>query len=69
VKAILEFDLPKEDEEFLSTLHGCQWKAVVVYLDNMLRNNIKWSDKFLTPDEIRDAIVERLDHFGLRLFD
>ena len=42
MKAILEFTLPEDKEEFDLAHQGAQWQGVVVEVDNYLRDYLKY---------------------------
>ena len=60
MKAILEFDLDEERQEFEDCTNGWKWKCIVSELDNELRTRTKYaSDE--TPDEVVDALIKVRD--------
>ena len=62
MKAILEFDLYGEKEEFYDALNGHKWKYIVTELDDMLRDVIKYGDdeeKIKHYKDIRDALTNK----------
>ncbi len=52
-KAILEFSLPEENEEFDSAKNGGLYKSVLWELDQYLRGRLKYET---LPDPIHDAL-------------
>lgn len=73
MKAILEFDLPDDKEEFNNAINGAKWRIVVEDLDNWLRANTKYaSDEVPTQylkglEDVRDKIREFTFDNGLQL--
>ena len=69
MKAILEFDLPEEEEQFSAANKGMDWALLAWDIDQLLRNKLKYSD--LLPntsaelEEIRDTLNEMLTDKGL----
>ena len=69
MKAILEFDLPEDKEEFDVASKGMDWALLAWDIDQLLRNKLKYSD--LLPntraelEEIRDTLNEMLVDKGL----
>jgi hypothetical protein len=61
MKAILEFNLPEETEEFETASNGWKYKSVLCDLDNFLRGKLKY-DNTLTPeqDEAYDKVRTEL---------
>lgn len=73
MKAILEFDLPDDKEEYDNSINGAKWRIVVEDLDNWLRTNTKYaSDEVPTQylkglEDVRDKIREITFDNGLQL--
>ena len=73
MKAILEFDLYEEREEFKNAINGAKWRILVEDLDNWLRVNTKYaSDEVPTQylkglEDVRDKIRELTFDNGLQL--
>ena len=69
MKAILEFNLPEDEEQFNATNKGMDWALLAWDIDQLLRNKLKYSD--LLPntraelEEIRDTLNEMLVDRGL----
>ena len=60
MKAIIEFDLHEERQEFEDATNGWKWKCIVSEIDNELRTRTKYaSDE--TPDEVVDALIKMRD--------
>lgn len=72
-KAILEFNLPEEGEEFESAHKGNLYRLIVWDLDQHLRSILKYSNDSYdqkTLDElqkVRDKIHELLNEYELSL--
>ena len=69
MKAILEFNLPEDKEEFDAASKGMDWALVAWDMDQLLRDKLKYGD--LLPntraelEEIRDTLNEMLVDKGL----
>ena len=69
MKAILEFNLPEDKEEFDAANKGMDWALLAWDIDQLLRNKLKYGK--LLPntraelEEIRDTLNEMLVDKGL----
>ena len=69
MKAILEFNLPEDEEQFNAANKGMEWALVVWDIDQLLRKKLKYGN--LLPntraelEEIRDTLNEMLIDKGL----
>ena len=70
MKAILEFDLPVDKEEFDAASNGTDWALVTWEIDQLLRNKLKYGDIFPNTraelEKIRKTINEMLADRGLK---
>ena len=70
MKAILEFELPADKENFDASAKGMDWAIVAWDLDQLLRKKLKYGD--LLPntraelEEIRNTLDEMLIDKGLQ---
>ena len=70
MKAILEFELPEDKENFDASAKGMDWAIVAWDMDQLLRNKLKYGD--LLPntraelEEIRNTLDEMLIERGLQ---
>ena len=70
MKAILEFNLPEDKEEFDAASKGMDWALVAWDIDQLLRNKLKYGK--LLPntraelEEIRNTLNEMLIDRGLQ---
>lgn len=60
MKAILEFNLPEEQQEHQDALQGSLWKWAVDDITSHLRNESKHVDHSVEEYQILDAIRERV---------
>ena len=60
MKAILEFNLDEERQQFEDAIDGWKWKCIVSELDNELRTRTKYASDD-TPDEVVDALIKMRD--------
>ena len=70
MKAILEFELPDDKENFDAAVRGMDWALVVWNLDQQLRTWIKHEHKFDDPvyalEGVREQLNEMLIDRGLQ---
>lgn len=52
MKAILEFNLPEDNQEFKLATKGSDWKHVCWEMDQLLRKHLKYDDD-LSEDEVK----------------
>jgi hypothetical protein len=60
MKAILEFNLDEERNQFEDAVDGWKWTCIVIELDNELRTRTKYASDD-TPDEVVDALIKMRD--------
>ena len=69
MKAILEFNLPEDEEQFNTASKGMDWALVAWDMDQILRDKLKHGDLFPNTraelEEIRDTLNEMLINKGL----
>ena len=69
MKAILEFELPEDKENFDASAKGMDWALVVWEIDQLLRNKLKHGELFPntreTLEKIRDTLNDMLVDKGL----
>lgn len=69
MKAILEFDLPDDQEALDVCKDGLKWRQVVMDIDNYLRGESKYQAKDMTSVvELREKIREICDTKELNLW-
>jgi hypothetical protein len=69
MKAILEFNLPDDQEAFDVCKDGLKWRQVVIDIDNYLRGESKYQDNDLTSvAELREKIREICDAKDLKMW-
>lgn len=62
-KAILEFNLPEDREEFEMASKGPDYYNALFDIDNHCRNSLKHGHAYKTPDEVLEDIRKMiLDH-------
>jgi hypothetical protein len=68
MKAILEFNLPEDNQEFEYAKNGILYSIVLEELDNWLRNKYKYEDQeTITIDEVRAKLRELMNERDLSL--
>ena len=60
MRAVLEFDLPDDRENFELASHAVDWFSVVHEMDEMLRSWIKYGHEFQSADEALEEMRQRL---------
>ena len=60
MKAILEFNLDEERQQFEDACDGWKWKCIVAELDNELRTRTKYASDD-TSQEVVDALIKVRD--------
>ena len=69
MKAILEFNLPEDKEEFDAASKGMDWALTVWDMDNILRDKLKHGELFPhareTLEEVRKTLNEMIIDRGL----
>ena len=70
MKAILEFNLPEDKEEFDAASRGMDWALVAWEIDQLLRNKLKYEehvrDTRNTLEELRKTLNDMLADKGLK---
>ena len=69
MKAILEFNLQEDEEQFNTASKGMDWALTVWDMNNILRDKLKYGNLFPNTtaelEEIRDSLNEMLVDRGL----
>ena len=68
MKAILEFNLPEEEEQFNVASKGMDWALIVWDIDQLLRNKLKHgapTHHVHLLEEIRDTLNDMIIDRGL----
>jgi hypothetical protein len=67
MKAILEFKLPEDREEYVVASRGMEWALLVLDIDQFIRNKIKYEqDKDGILQLVRDRLYFNMEEKGLR---
>ena len=67
MKAILEFNLPEEEEQFNVTSKGMDWALVVWHIDQFIQNKIKYEqDRDGILQLVRDRLNFNMEEKGLQ---
>ena len=70
MKAILEFNLPEDEEQFNVASKGTDWALVVWDIDQLLRKKLKYEehvrDTRNTLEELRKTLNDMLADKGLK---
>jgi len=67
MKAILEFKLPEDKEEYDTASRGMDWALLVLDIDQFIRNKIKYEqDKDGILQLVRDRLYFNMEEKGLK---
>ena len=67
MKAILEFELPEDKEEYEAASRGMDWALLVLDIDQFIRNKIKYEqDKDGILQLVRDRLYFNMEEKGLK---
>ena len=67
MKAILEFNLPEDREEYVVASRGMEWALLVLDIDQFIRNKIKYEqDKDGILQLVRDRLYFNMEEKGLQ---
>ena len=61
MKAILEFNLPEDKEEFEVASKAMDWSLVVWDMEQHLRNKLKYDNDYKTPNQALEHMRETLN--------
>ncbi len=71
MKAILEFDLPEDNGQYVVTAHAMDFALVCWDIDQFLRDKLKYGNTFTTADEAlektRETLHELLYNYNINL--
>ena len=67
MKAILEFDLPEDEELFQVADRGMDWALLVWHIDQFIRNKIKYEqDREEVLQLVRNELTFQMEEKGLQ---
>ena len=67
MKAILEFDLPEDKEEYDAASRGMDWALLVLHIDQFIRNKIKYEqDREGVLQLVRNELNFQMEEKGLQ---
>ena len=67
MKAILEFNLPEDKEEFDVASKGMDWALLVLHIDQFIRNKIKYEqDREDILQLVRNELTFQMEEKGLQ---
>ena len=67
MKAILEFNLPEDKEEFDTASRGMDWALLVLHIDQFIRNKIKYEqDREDILQLVRNELNFQMEEKGLQ---
>jgi hypothetical protein len=75
MKVTIEFNLPKQQEEYEDFMNGTKWKYVVREFDEYMRGMLKWNtedldeSQLLTVRQIRSMLLNYIEQENLRLHE
>ena len=66
MKAILEFELPEDREEYVAASRGMEWALLVWHIDQFIRNKIKYEqDRDGVLQLVRNELNFQMEEKGL----
>ena len=67
MKAILEFELPEDREEYVAASRGMEWALLVWHIDQFIRNKIKYEqDRDGVLQLVRNELNFQMEQKGLQ---
>jgi len=67
MKAILEFELPEDREEYVAASRGMEWALLVWHIDQFIRNKIKYEqDRDGVLQLVRNELNFQMEEKGLK---
>ena len=72
MKAILEFELPEDYENYLQSQYGMNWSLAMWDLEQFIRSETKHREDYYSEGEqevfqsVRDKIVEIMNEYNLK---
>ena len=67
MKALLEFNLPEDREEYVAASRGMEWALLVWHIDQFIRNKIKYEqDKDGILQLVRNELNFQMEEKGLK---
>ena len=67
MKAILEFNLPEDTEEFAVATKAMDWSLLVLDIDQFIRNKIKYEqDRDGVLQLVRNELRHKMEESGLQ---
>ena len=67
MKAILEFELPTDREEYVAASRGMEWALLVWHIDQFIQNKIKYEqDRDGVLQLVRNELNFQMEERGLR---
>jgi hypothetical protein len=67
MKAILEFNLPEEQNEYEITQRANDYLCLIWDLQEKLRSNLKYEDTMLNAEQIQEWLYEELNNRKLKI--
>jgi hypothetical protein len=67
MKALLEFELPEDREEYVAASRGMEWALLVLHIDQFIRNKIKYEqDREDILQLVRNELTFQMEEKGLQ---
>ena len=67
MKALLEFELPEDREEYVAASRGMEWALLVWHIDQFIRNKIKYEqDRDGALQLVRNELNFQMEEKGLQ---
>lgn len=72
MKAVLEFDLPEEQDDFYTASNGWKYRSVIYDIDNFLRNKTKYEElteeQYNAYNEVRTELWNLINEHTLDIY-
>jgi len=69
MKAILEFSLPEDRDEYHWASNASKLHSAIICFDNILRSRSKYGDDKASASELRSTLCDCLREEGITLYD
>jgi hypothetical protein len=65
MKAILEFNLPDDKDDYTAAMYGKEFFLALYSMDSWLRDSIKYGD--MPYESVREKLFEIMEGYGVHL--
>lgn len=72
MKAVLEFNLPEEQDDFDTASNGWKYRSIIHDIDNFLRNKMKYEElpeeQYTAYDKVRSELWNLINEHTLDIY-